>query len=233
MKVQVVVPTYDERENLERFVTKVLAQDPDLHVLVIDDASPDGTGALADALAAREPRLRVLHRPAKLGLGSAYVEGFRYALRQTDARFVIQMDADLSHDPADVPALLAAAEEADIAVGSRYAGGIRVINWPLRRLLLSVLANSYARLVTGVNVRDLTSGFKCYRRSTLERISIDQIRSDGYAFNIETVVRAAQRGLTLREVPIVFTERVDGRSKLSRAILFEAAWLVWWLRIRR
>jgi len=233
MKVQVVVPTYDERENLERFVTKVLAQDPDLHVLVIDDASPDGTGALADALAAREPRLRVLHRPAKLGLGSAYVEGFRYALRQTDARFVIQMDADLSHDPADVPALLAAAEEADIAVGSRYAGGIRVIDWPLRRLLLSVLANSYARLVTGVNVRDLTSGFKCYRRSTLERISIDQIRSDGYAFNIETVVRAAQRGLTLREVPIVFTERVDGRSKLSRAILFEAAWLVWWLRIRR
>src|SRR5690606_25142207 len=138
MKVQVVVPTYDERENLERFVTKVLAQDPDLHVLVIDDASPDGTGALADALAAREPRLRVLHRPAKLGLGSAYVEGFRYALRQTDARFVIQMDADLSHDPADVPALLAAAEEADIAVGSRYAGGIRVIDWPLRRLLLSV-----------------------------------------------------------------------------------------------
>jgi dolichol-phosphate mannosyltransferase len=233
MKVQVVVPTYDERENLERFVTKVLAQDPDLHVLVIDDASPDGTGALADALAEREPRLRVLHRPAKLGLGSAYVEGFRYALRQTDARFVIQMDADLSHEPADIPALLAAAEEADIAVGSRYAGGIRVINWPLRRLLLSLLANSYARLVTGVDVRDLTSGFKCYRRSTLERLSIDRIRSDGYAFNIETVVLAAHRGLTVREIPIVFTERVDGRSKLSRGILLEAAWLVWWLRIRR
>lgn len=232
MKALVVVPTYEERDNLARLVPRVLAQDPDLHLLVVDDASPDGTGALADALAAREPRLHVLHRPAKLGLGSAYVEGFRYALRETDARHVIQMDADLSHDPDAIPALLAAAKECDVAVGSRYVDGIRVINWPLRRLLLSVGANLYAALVTGVRLRDLTSGFKCYRRTALETLPLDRIRSDGYAFNIEMVVRAARRGLRIQEVPIVFSDRIDGRSKLSRRIVLEAVWLVWWLRIR-
>ena len=233
MKALVVVPTYDERENLERVVPRILAQGPDVHVLVVDDASPDGTGALADALAAREPRLRVLHRSGKRGLGSAYVEGFQYALRETDARFVIQMDADLSHDPDAIPALLEAMETADVVVGSRYAGGVRVINWPLFRLIISVAANFYAARVTGVRLHDLTSGFKCYRRTTLEALPLDRIRSDGYAFNIEMVVLAAYRGLRVREIPIVFTDRVDGRSKLSRHILLEAAWLVWWLRIKR
>jgi len=232
MKCLVVVPTYDERENLGRFVPAVLAQDPDVHVLVVDDASPDGTGRLADEIAAREPRLHVLHRPAKLGLGTAYVEGFQYALRKTDARFVIQMDADFSHDPAAIPGLLAAMERCDVAVGSRYAGGVRVINWPLRRLLLSILANVYAARVTGLDVVDVTSGFKCYRRAVLEQLPLERIRSDGYGFNVEMVVLAAYRGMRVVEIPIVFTERVDGRSKLSRRIIWEAAWLVWWLRIR-
>ena len=161
MKALVVVPTYEERENLERLIPAVLAQSPALHVLVVDDASPDGTGELADAIAAREPRVRVLHRPAKSGPGTAYVEAFRYALRETDAAYVLQMDADFSHDPAALGAFLEAIETCDVVVGSRYRDGVRVINWPLPRLVISVLANLYARLVTGVPVRDLTSGFKC------------------------------------------------------------------------
>ncbi len=233
MKALVVVPTYDERANLARITAGILDQGPDIHVLVVDDASPDGTGLLADELAAREPRLRVLHRSGKLGLGSAYVEGFRHALRETDARFVFQMDADLSHDPAAIPGLLEAADAScDVAVGSRYCGGVRVIDWPLRRLVISVTANFYAARVTGVHLDDLTSGFKCYRRAVLEALPLERIRSDGYAFNIEVVVRAAQRGFRIQELPIVFTERVKGRSKLSRRILWEAAWLVWRLRFR-
>lgn len=233
MRALVVVPTYDERENLARLVQAVLAQDPDVHVLVIDDGSPDGTGELADELAAREPRLQVLHRPEKRGLGSAYVEGFRYALQRTDARLIVQMDADFSHDPSALPRFLDAAEHGDVVVGSRYAGGVRVMNWPLRRLVISVAANLYASRVTGVPVADLTSGFKCWRRTALERMPLDEIRSDGYAFQIEMVVLAWRRGLGVREIPIVFTDRVDGRSKLSRRILWEAAWIVWGLRFRR
>lgn len=232
MKALIVIPTYDERENLPRIVPRILAQDPGIHVLVVDDASPDGTGAVADELAAREPRIRVIHRAGKLGLGSAYVAGFQHALRETDARFVVQMDADLSHDPAAIPALLAEAEHCDVAVGSRYAGGVRVMNWALRRLIFSVSANLYAARVTGVRLADLTSGFKCYRRSVLEALPLDRIHSDGYAFNVEMVVLAAYRGMTIREVPITFTDRVDGKSKLSQRIFWEAAWLVWWLRIR-
>jgi dolichol-phosphate mannosyltransferase len=231
MKALVVVPTYDERANLERLVRSVLAQDPGLHVLVVDDASPDGTGRLADELAREEPRVRVLHRPAKRGLGTAYVDGFRHALRETDAACVLQMDADLSHDPAALGSFLRAIEDCDVVVGSRYRDGVRVVDWPLERLLISALANVYARLVTGVPVYDLTSGFKCYRRSALERIPLERIRSDGYAFQIEIVTRAFRRGLRVREIPIVFTERADGRSKLSWRIAWEAAWIVWWLRL--
>ena len=233
MKALVVVPTYDERENLAQVVAGILSQDPDLQLLIVDDASPDGTGKLADELAAADPRVRVLHRAGKLGLGSAYVEGFQYALRETDARFVFQMDADFSHDPGVIPSLLAAMEDCDVCVGSRYVGGVRVINWPLRRLLISLSANFYAARVTGVRLHDITSGFKCYRREVLEALPLDRIRSDGYAFNIEMVVLAAYRGLEVREIPIIFTDRVDGRSKLSKRILIEAAWLVWWLRINR
>lgn len=233
MKALVVVPTYDERENLAQIVTAILAQDPQVHVLIVDDASPDGTGELADLLSAADPRVRVLHRSGKLGLGSAYVEGFQHALRETDARFVIQMDADFSHDPGVIPDLLAAMGDCDVCVGSRYQGGVRVLNWPLRRLLISLSANFYAARATGVRLHDLTSGFKCYRREVLEVLPLDRIRSDGYAFNIEMVVLAAYRGMRVHEIPIVFRERVDGQSKLSKRILIEAAWLVWWLRISR
>lgn len=232
MRALVVIPTYDERENLERLVAAILAQGPDLHVLVVDDASPDGTGVLAAELAKHEPRLHVLHRPGKAGLGTAYVDGFHWALRETDARFVLQMDADFSHDPSALPGFLAAIEGCDVVVGSRYRDGVRVVNWPLPRLVTSVLANVYAGIVTGVPVRDLTSGFKCFRRSALEQIPLARIRSDGYAFQIETSYRAWRRGLAIREIPIVFTDRSDGRSKLSWGIAWEAVWIVWWLRLR-
>ncbi len=228
-----MLPTYDERENVSRIVGAILEQDPDLQVLVVDDASPDGTGEVVEELAKEDPRVRALHRRRKAGLGTAYVEGFRKALGETDARFVLQMDADFSHDPAEIPRLLAACETADVAIGSRYCDGVRVLNWPLRRLAVSVLANLYAAAVTGLPVRDLTSGFKCYRRSALEQIPLGEIRSDGYAFQIEIVHAAARRGLRVREVPIIFSDRVDGRSKLSRWVVWEAAWLVWWLRLSR
>lgn len=232
MKALVVVPTYEERGNLARIVPAILAQDPRLQVLVVDDSSPDGTGEMARKMAEEEPRLHVLQRPAKRGLGTAYVEGFRYALRETTAPVVLQMDADFSHDPAAIPAFLEAIEDCDVVVGSRYRGGVRVINWPIERVVVSIAANFYASKVTGVPVQDLTSGFKCYRRSALERIPLDRLRSDGYAFQIETVVHAWRRGLAVREIPIVFTDRVDGVSKLSRGIVWEAIWIPWSLRLR-
>lgn len=233
MKALVVVPTFEERDNLARLVPAVLAQDPDLHLLVVDDSSPDGTGELAESLARTEPRLHVLHRPAKRGLGTAYVEGFQYALRRTDAQVILQMDADFSHDPAAIPGFLRAIEDCDVAVGSRYRGGVRVINWPIQRLVISILANLYASWVTGAPVHDLTSGFKCYRRSALERIPLTALRSDGYAFQIETVFHAWRQRLRVLEIPIVFTDRVDGQSKLSRRIVWEAIWIPWSLRLRR
>lgn len=228
-----VVPTYEERDNLARLASAVLAQDEGFHLLVVDDDSPDGTGDLADALASREPRLRVLHRAGKRGLGAAYVEAFRYALEKTDAQLVIQMDADFSHDPADLRRFVTAAESCDVVVGSRYRGGMRVRHWPLGRLAVSLAANAYAAVVTGVPIRDLTSGFKCYRRSALEQIPLGLLRSDGYAFQIETVVHAWRSGLRVRELPITFTDRVDGRSKLSWRVVWEAIWIVWSLRFGR
>lgn len=233
MKALVIVPTYDERDNLARLVPAALAQDPGLHLLVVDDASPDGTGKLADEMAAREPRLHVLHRSGKQGLGTAYVDGFRWALAHTDAELVLQMDADLSHDPAAIPDFLRAAEQADLVVGSRYRGGVRVIDWPLYRLVISVFANHYAAILTGLPLKDLTSGFNCWRRSALEELPIDRLRSDGYAFLIETKYHAWRRGLRLREIPIVFTERTEGRSKLSRRVIWESIWIPWLLRLRR
>lgn len=231
MRELVVVPTYEERENVSRLLPAVLRQSPNLHVLVVDDASPDGTGERLDELASSEPRIHVRHRAGKLGLGTAYLEGFRWALESTDAEFVLQMDADLSHDPNDIPRLLAAAETADLVVGSRYKTGVNVVNWPLRRLLLSVLANQYARVVTGLPLRDVTGGFRCYRRSALEALPLDRMRSDGYAFMMELGYYAWRRGLRIEEVPIVFTDRVAGKSKLSRGVMFEAAWMAWRLRL--
>ncbi len=204
----------------------------DPHLLVVDDSSPDGAGALADAIAAREARVRVLHRPAKRGLGTAYIEAFRYALDKTDASLVLQMDADFSHDPSAPGSFVEAAEECDVVVGSRHHGGVRVVNWPLRRLASSLAANPYAAAGTDVPIRGLTSGFNCYRRSALEQLPLEAFRSDGYAFQIETVVHAWRRGLRVQELPIVFTDRVNGRSKLGWRVLWEATWIVWSLRFR-
>jgi len=225
----VIVPTYDERENLPRIVPRILEQDPRLEVLVVDDASPDGTGDIADRLAREDERVHVLHRDEKRGLGTAYLDGFRWALAR-DHALVFEMDADFSHDPAHIPEFLALAGEHDLVLGSRYLRGVTVVNWPMTRLLLSWAANKYARWVTGLPVNDLTGGFKCYRRQVLETIDLDAIRSNGYAFQIETTFRAYHAGFRVAETPIVFVDRNVGVSKMSRRIVWEAIWMVWRMR---
>jgi dolichol-phosphate mannosyltransferase len=226
-----VLPTYNEAENLPKMVTALLALDPPVDVLVVDDNSPDGTGALADELAAAEPRIHVLHRPEKSGLGKAYLAGFRWALEQ-GYDFIFEMDADFSHDPKFLPAFLAAIENADLVLGSRYKSGVNVINWPISRLLLSLGANEYARWVTGLPLSDSTGGFKCFRRRVLEGIDFDRVRSNGYSFQIEMSFRAWKKGFRLVEIPIVFTDRVEGQSKMNGRIVREAIWMVWWLRVK-
>jgi len=227
----VVIPTYNERENLPRLVPQVLAQDPRLEVLVIDDASPDGTGAIADDLAAADPRVHVLHRRGKLGLGTAYLTGFRWALERGYA-YVFEMDADFSHDPAHLPQFLEAIRNADVVLGSRYLEGrVTVVNWPISRLLLSYGANIYARLITGLPIADATGGYKCFRREVLEAIDLDRIESEGYAFQIEITLRAWKKGFRIKEIPIVFTDRDVGESKMSKRIIWEAVWKVWKLRL--
>lgn len=227
----VIIPTYNERTNLPLLVPAVLAQDPRLEILVVDDNSPDGTGALADELARREPRVHVLHRPAKAGLGKAYLAGFRWALER-GYDFVFEMDADFSHDPKYLPDFLREIQDADLVVGSRYKTGVNVVNWPLSRLLLSVGANRYARCVTGLPLTDSTGGFKCFRRAVLEAIPLDRVKSNGYAFQIEMSFRAWRKGFRIKEIPIVFTDRVEGQSKMNKRIVREAIWMVWWLRLR-
>jgi dolichol-phosphate mannosyltransferase len=227
----VVIPTYNEVGNLAPLVEQVLAQDPRLDILVVDDGSPDGTGALADAVAAKEPRVQVLHREGKLGLGTAYIKGFRWALER-GYDYVFEMDADFSHDPAHLKEFLKAVVEADLVIGSRYLGGrVTVVNWPMGRLLLSYCANIYARWITGLHIWDLTGGFKCFRRRVLEGIDLSQVRSNGYGFQIEMSVRAWRKGFTLKEIPIVFVDRTEGQSKMNRAIVREAVWLVPRLRL--
>ncbi|MBX3731257.1 MAG: polyprenol monophosphomannose synthase [Verrucomicrobiae bacterium] len=226
----IVVPTYNERENLPQLVRRLLAQPVPLDLLVVDDNSPDGTGSVADKLAADHPQVHVLHRGEKDGLGRAYLAGFAWALAR-GYEFVFEMDADCSHDPADVPRFLDAAvrEHADLVLGSRYRDGIRVINWPLNRLLLSLLAAQYVRVITGMQVTDPTGGFKCFRRRTLEVIAPETVRSNGYSFQIELTHRVWRRGMRIAEVPIVFTDRFQGTSKISREIVWEALWRVWTL----
>ena len=228
--VVVVVPTYNERPNIEALILGLLELGSRYRVVVVDDGSPDGTGVLADALAAIHPgRVEVIHRAAKGGLGPAYIAGFRRAL-ELEPDLVAQMDADLSHDPAALPRLVASARDADLIVGSRYIAGGGTTGWPLWRRLMSRMGGSYASAVLGAPVSDLTSGFKVWRPATLKRIGIDGLRSDGYAFTIEATWRALKHGARVVEVPIVFTDRVAGASKLSRRIVIEAALLVWKLR---
>mgnify|MGYP001949747902 CR=1 FL=1 len=228
----VIIPTYNERENIARLVPEVLAQDPRIDVLIIDDASPDGTGEIADGLAAADPRVSVLHRRGKLGLGTAYIEGFRWGLARGYA-YLFEMDADFSHDPEHLPEFLRAIEDYDVVLGSRYLHGrVTVINWPIGRLLLSYFANVYARWVTGLPVADATGGFKCFRREVLEAIDLDRVGSEGYAFQIEMSLRAWRKGFRIGEIPIVFADRDVGESKMSKKIIREAVWRVWALRLR-
>jgi dolichol-phosphate mannosyltransferase len=226
----IIVPTFNERANVEKLIEIVLAQDPRVDVLVVDDGSPDGTGAIIDAIREREPRVNVLHRPSKLGLGTAYLAGFRWAL-DAGYEYVFEMDADFSHDPAHIPAFLAAIDGADVVLGSRYRDGkVTVVNWPISRLMLSYFANMYARAVTGLQLWDSTGGFKCFRREVLEAIDLSAVRSNGYAFQIEMSFRAWKRGFRIIEIPIVFTDRSEGESKMSKRIVREAVWMVWRLR---
>jgi dolichol-phosphate mannosyltransferase len=217
--------------NLPHVVPAILSQDPRLNILVVDDNSPDGTGALADRLAEIEPRVHVLHRTSKDGLGKAYLAGFRWALER-DYQVVFEMDADFSHDPDRLGDFLRALEDADLVLGSRYVKGVNVINWPISRLLLSLGANLYARIVTGLPLSDATGGFKAFRREVLEAIDLDKVRSNGYAFQIEMSFIAWKKGFRLKEIPIVFTDRMEGQSKMNKRIVREAIWMVWWLRLR-
>jgi dolichol-phosphate mannosyltransferase len=231
-RVTVCLPTYNERENLERMLRVLREVLPDDGgVLVVDDGSPDGTGELADRLAGEIPNVSVLHRARKEGLGPAYIAGFRQALAD-GAELVLEMDCDFSHDPADVPRLLAAAEDADVVLGSRYVAGGGVRNWGRLRRFISAGGSTYARILLGTHLRDLTGGFKCFRRTVLETIPLERISSRGYAFQIETTYRALRAGFRITEVPIVFVDRAEGHSKMSRAIVLEAVWRVPLLRLR-
>ena len=228
----IIVPTYNERDNLPQLIKRLMAQPVELDVLVVDDNSPDGTGPVADEIAASNPHVHVLHRQEKNGLGRAYIAGFEWALAR-NYEFIFEMDADFSHNPADIPAFLqaAASEQADLVLGSRYANGIRVINWPLNRLLLSMFAGKYVRVITGMRISDPTGGFKCFRRRALQAIDLPSVSSNGYSFQIELTHRVWRRGMKISEVPIIFTDRFQGTSKMSKEIVREALWVVFklWL----
>lgn len=236
-KSVIILPTYNEVENLEPFVGEILANFK-THVLIVDDNSPDGTGKLADKLAAGNPAISVEHRAGKKGLGSAYVHGFKWALAR-DFDTIIEMDSDFSHNPKDLQRLVeglegkSREENADLVLGSRYVEGGGILNWPPHRLFISALGNYYARAILWLGVKDLTGGFKVFRRKVLETINLDKIWSDGYAFQIETTTRAIQKGFKVKELPIIFKDRTRGQSKISRKVVFEAVWLVWKLRLGR
>jgi dolichol-phosphate mannosyltransferase len=226
----VVIPTYNEAENLPLLVPRVLEQSPQIEVLVVDDDSPDGTGKVAASLGERDPRVHVLHRSAKTGLGSAYREGIAEAL-ELGADLVVQMDADFSHPPDVLPIMLREIEDHDVVVGSRYLNGITVVNWPIERILLSYYGNWYVRKVTGLPITDTTGGFRCLRRSILERIGIEQIRAEGYAFQIEINYRCVKYGARIKEIPFFFLDRTRGSSKLTLRVGVETLWMAWWLRL--
>ncbi|MBA3645336.1 MAG: polyprenol monophosphomannose synthase [Gemmatimonadaceae bacterium] len=226
----VIIPTFNEQGNVARIIDAVLSQDASLDVLIVDDASPDGTGEIADSVAASNPRVNALHRSGKLGLGTAYIAGFRWALER-DYAFVFEMDADFSHNPDRLQKFLETIQTADLVLGSRYQNGhVNVVNWPMSRLFLSYAANIYARGVTGLPVFDATGGFKCFRRKVLETIDLNAVHSNGYAFQIEMTFRAWKAGFRIVEIPIVFVDRTSGESKMSKRIVREAIWMVWRLR---
>ncbi|MGV3754569.1 MAG: polyprenol monophosphomannose synthase [Verrucomicrobiota bacterium] len=230
-KALVIVPTYNERENLPPLVAKLLSLPVKIDLLVVDDNSPDGTGQIADDLAAKHPQVHVLHRSEKNGLGRAYCAGFAWALER-DYEYIMEMDGDFSHNPEDIAKFLEAAKDADLVIGSRYCNGIRVINWPLTRLVLSMSAGLYVRIITGMPFSDPTGGFKCFRRHALKSIDLDKVRSNGYSFQIELTHKLWRQGMKVVEVPIIFTDRFLGTSKISRKIVYEAVFMVWRLLIQ-
>lgn len=222
----VIIPTYNEKENIRSIVELVLTQAPNLEVLVVDDNSPDGTAAIVTEMAQANPRVHLLSRAGKLGLGTAYIAGFKWGLAQGYA-YLIEMDADFSHDPREIPNMLKAIQQADLVIGSRYIDGVRVVNWPLSRLFLSKGASYYVRIITGLPIHDPTGGFKCFRRIVLESIELDEVRSNGYAFQIEMSFKAWMKGFRIREIPITFADRHAGQSKMCGHIIQEALWMVW------
>lgn len=226
----VIIPTYNEADNVVKIIPEVLAQDESFHILIVDDNSPDGTAALVKDMQKNNPRIHLLERPSKQGLGTAYVAGFKYALSH-DFEYAFEMDADFSHDPKSLVKLLEKARECDLVIGSRYISGVNVVNWPMSRLLLSYAANLYTRIITGLPVHDATAGFKCYRRTVLEKLDLDAITSNGYSFQIETNYMAWKKGFRVCEVPIIFVDRRAGVSKMSKHIVYEAAWMVWKLKL--
>ena len=230
-KTLIVTPTYNEAENVKRLISEVLSQGENIHILIVDDGSPDGTGDIVEKLQSRNSRIHLIRRPSKLGLGTAYVVGFRFALEH-GYDFIFEMDADFSHNPKEIPNFLSRMNECDITLGSRYRNGVRVVNWPIRRLILSFAANLYTRIITGLPVRDATSGFKCFRREVLESIDLKRVRSNGYAFQIEIVFLAWKKGFRVCELPIIFVDRQSGVSKMDRRIVYEAVFMVWKLKLR-
>jgi dolichol-phosphate mannosyltransferase len=229
----IVIPTYNEAENIGRLLPLILARDPGLQVLVVDDNSPDGTAGVVRAEPLYQKRVHLLKRAQKAGLGAAYIAGFQWALANSEADVIFEMDADFSHDPAALDDFLREIQHHDVVLGSRYLNGVTVVNWPLRRLFLSVGANIYARWVTGMPLQDSTGGFKCFRREVLAALPLERIRSDGYSFQIEMNYHCWKRGFRMKEIPIVFVDRQAGASKMSRRIVWEAMWMVWALRFRR
>ena len=226
----VVIPTFNERDNIRTLIPEVLAQDAEIEVLVVDDRSPDGTGEAVSELGRTDGRVHLLSRPRREGLGPAYKEGFAWALGR-DAELVVQMDADFSHAPAMLPRFFEEIDGYDMVLGSRYSKGITVVNWPIQRLLISYFGNWYVRRTTGLPIRDVTGGFKCWRRDALEAVNLSRVRSNGYAFQIEMTYRAWRRRLRLKEIPIIFIDRTIGDSKMTKRISIEALWIVWWLRL--
>ncbi|MFH2035298.1 MAG: polyprenol monophosphomannose synthase [Candidatus Zixiibacteriota bacterium] len=226
----IIFPTYNEKDNIEKIIAEVLPLDSRINILIVDDNSPDGTGEIADRLSKENSRINVLHRTVKEGLGRAYIAGFKWAIEHK-FDFIFEMDADFSHNPKYVPDFLKNIEEYDLILGSRYISGVNVINWPMGRLLLSYYANVYTRIITGMPLRDATGGFKCFRREVLETIDLDAIKSNGYVFQIELSMRVWKNGFKIKEIPIVFADRVMGESKMSKKIVREAIWKVWYLRL--
>jgi len=232
MKSMVIIPTYNERDNIEKLISLIMGLNEGFYVTIVDDNSPDGTGEIADELAKKYPEVHVIHRKKKAGIGPAYIEGFKYAL-SNGVEYIFQMDADLSHDPVELSRFKECLREHDIVLGTRYKGGVRVLNWSFKRLLVSKFASHYVRWITRLPVSDATGGYKAFRRQVLESVNLDTIKSDGYSFQIETTYKAYRKGFNIKEIPIIFFERESGTSKMTLGIILEAIWAVWRLILKR